>query len=101
MTQPEIDLYLRKSKVIRDGEFILSLDAQEQRGREWAQDNGFRVRKVWHDNLSAWSDVERPGFDSALSAVMAEQVPALWCAYLDRLPGRVSRTSFRSWAKPV
>ncbi|MEU9997536.1 hypothetical protein [Streptomyces sp. NPDC050848] len=36
------------------------------------------------DNLSAWSDIERPEFDKALAAVLAGEVPALWCAYLDR-----------------
>ncbi|WP_030245973.1 hypothetical protein [Streptomyces sp. NRRL S-350] len=36
------------------------------------------------DNLSAWSDVKRPEFDKAVSAVLAGDVPILWCAFLDR-----------------
>ncbi|MFC9329030.1 recombinase family protein [Kitasatospora sp. NPDC057015] len=58
--------------------------AQEAEGREWAARNHYRVRRVWVDNLSAWSDVARPGFDSALAAVLDDQVPALWCFALDR-----------------
>jgi hypothetical protein len=83
---PEIDLYLRKSKVVREGDKrdITSIQAQEAEGREWALRNRYRVRKVWVDNLSAWSDVARPGFDSALAAVLDDQVPALWCFALDR-----------------
>ncbi|MFD0404716.1 recombinase family protein [Kitasatospora sp. NPDC127116] len=83
---PEIDLYLRKSKVVREGEKrdITSIRTQEAEGREWAAANHYRVRKVWIDNLSAWSDVARPGFDNALAAVLDDQVPALWCFALDR-----------------
>ncbi|MGW7449590.1 recombinase family protein [Kitasatospora sp. NPDC054795] len=83
---PEIDLYLRKSKVVREGDKrdITSIRAQESEGREWAVRNHYRVRKVWVDNLSAWSDIARPGFDNALTAVLDDQVPALWCFALDR-----------------
>ncbi|MFJ9948585.1 recombinase family protein [Kitasatospora sp. NPDC091207] len=83
---PEIDLYLRKSKVVREGDKrdITSIRAQEAEGREWAARNHYRVRKVWIDNLSAWSDIARPGFDNALAAVLDDQVPALWCFALDR-----------------
>ncbi|GLW74941.1 hypothetical protein Kpho02_72380 [Kitasatospora phosalacinea] len=83
---PEVDLYLRKSKVVREGDKrdITSIRAQESEGREWAAKNHYRVRKVWVDNLSAWSDVARPGFDNALAAVLDDHVPALWCFALDR-----------------
>ncbi|HJD85315.1 recombinase family protein [Kitasatospora aureofaciens] len=63
---------------------VLSIQAQEDSGRAWAAREGYLVRKVWIDNLSAWSDVERPEFDKALAAVLEGEVPALWCAYLDR-----------------
>lgn len=83
--RPEVDLLLRKSKIVRDGEQALSLRAQEERGRRWAEENGYRVRKVWKENLSAWDDVERPKYDAAMAAVLNGEVPALWCYALDRL----------------
>jgi DNA invertase Pin-like site-specific DNA recombinase len=81
---PEVDLLLRKSKIVREGENALSLRAQEDRGRRWADEQGYSVRKVWKENLSAWSDVERPKYDAAMSAVLNGEVPALWCYALDR-----------------
>ncbi|MFE7111301.1 recombinase family protein [Streptomyces sp. NPDC057575] len=83
---PPIDLYLRKSRVVRheDPRDLTSIQAQEDSGRAWAAREGYRVRHVWVDNLSAWSDIERPEFDKALATVLAGEVPALWCAYLDR-----------------
>jgi site-specific DNA recombinase len=82
--RPEIDLLVRKSKIVREGEHALSLRAQEERGRRWADQNGYRVRKVWKENLSAYSDVERPRYDAAMKAVRDGEVPALWCFALDR-----------------
>ncbi|MFD8315874.1 recombinase family protein [Kitasatospora purpeofusca] len=84
--QEEVDLYLRKSKRVRaeDARDLLSVQTQEELGRAWAAKHGKRVRKVWVDNLSAWSDVKRPEFDGAVSAVLAGEVPTLWCAFLDR-----------------
>lgn len=83
---PYVDLYLRKSRLVRheDPRDLTSIKAQEDSGRSWAAREGYEVRHVWVDNLSAWSDVERPEFDKALAAVLAGDVPALWCAYLDR-----------------
>ncbi|MEU6973638.1 recombinase family protein [Kitasatospora aureofaciens] len=60
------------------------MQAQEASGRAWAAREGYLVLKVWIDNLFAWSDVERPELDKALAAVLEGEVPALWCAYLDR-----------------
>jgi hypothetical protein len=40
---PEIDLYLRKSTRDRDGLHALTFRAQEARGREWADANGYTV----------------------------------------------------------
>ncbi|MEV7778455.1 recombinase family protein [Kitasatospora sp. NPDC088351] len=99
---PEIDLYLRKSKIVRESDKrdITSVRAQESEGREWAVRNHYRVRKVWVDNLSAWSDVARPGFDNALTAVLDDQVPVLWCFALDRYTRKGTTTSARSWARP-
>lgn len=82
--RPEVDLLLRKSKIVREGERALSIRAQEERGRAWAAENGYRVRKVWKENLSAWSDVKRPMYDAAMDAVLGGEVPALWCYALDR-----------------
>ncbi|WP_158575940.1 recombinase family protein [Streptomyces corynorhini] len=82
--RPEADLLLRKSKVVREGERALSIRAQEERGRAWAEENGYRVRKIWKENLSAWSDVKRPKYDAAMDAVLNGEVPALWCYALDR-----------------
>lgn len=79
-----VDLLLRKSKVVREGEHALSLRAQEERGRRWADEQGYTVRKVWKENLSAYSDVERPKYDAAMKAVLDGEVPALWCYALDR-----------------
>lgn len=81
---PEIDLYLRKSKRDREGTRALSLRAQEQRGRQWADENGYTVRRVWSDNLGAWSDTKRPDFDKAFTALSAGEVEALWVYALDR-----------------
>ncbi|AXG80450.1 recombinase family protein [Streptomyces paludis] len=82
--RPEVDLLLRKSKIVREGERALSIRAQEERGRAWAAENGYRVRRVWKENLSAWSDVKRPMYDAAMDAVLGGEVPALWCYALDR-----------------
>ncbi|MFG3036870.1 recombinase family protein [Streptomyces sp. NPDC048330] len=82
--RPWVDLLLRKSKVVREGERALSIRAQEDRGRSWADEHGYCVRKIWKENLSAWSDVRRPKYDAAMSAVLNGEVPALWCYALDR-----------------
>ncbi|MDQ0793675.1 recombinase family protein [Streptomyces sp. B1I3] len=84
MAKPQVDLLVRKSKVVREGERALSLRAQEDRGRRWADDHGYDVREVWKENLSAWSDIERPKQDAAMAAVLAGEVSALWCFALDR-----------------
>ncbi|MFI6864723.1 recombinase family protein [Streptomyces sp. NPDC050421] len=80
----EIDLYLRKSKITRERDRALTFRAQESRGRRWAEEHDYTVRKVWSDNLSAYSDSTRPEFDKAISALGADEVPALWCYALDR-----------------
>ncbi|MDO0916808.1 recombinase family protein [Streptomyces sp. DT2A-34] len=80
----EIDLYLRKSKIVREGVEALTFETQEARGREWAHRHEYRVRKVWKDNLSAWTDTKRPDFDKALGALRRKEVPALWCYAVDR-----------------
>ncbi|WP_327385658.1 recombinase family protein [Streptomyces sp. NBC_01207] len=84
-TRPWLDLLLRKSKIVREGERALSIRAQEDRGRAWADENGYRVRRVWTENLSAWSDVKRPKYDAALIALGDSDGPdALWCYAMDR-----------------
>ncbi|MFJ7250774.1 recombinase family protein [Kitasatospora sp. NPDC098652] len=81
---PQADLLLRKSKVVREGERALSIRDQEHRGRAWAAEHGYCVRKVWRENLSAWSDVRRPKYDAAMAAVLLGEVPCLWVYALDR-----------------
>ncbi|MFI7017902.1 recombinase family protein [Streptomyces sp. NPDC050164] len=80
----EIDLYLRRSKITRQGVEALTFKTQEERGRAWAEQHNYRVRKVWKDNLSAWTDVKRPDFIKALGALKRKEVPALWCYAVDR-----------------
>ncbi|MFF5537870.1 recombinase family protein [Streptomyces cinerochromogenes] len=80
----EIDLYLRKSAIVREGVEALTFQTQEERGREWAKQHGYHVRKVWRDNLSAWTDTKRPDFERALAALRRKEVPALWCYAVDR-----------------
>lgn len=98
MTQ-EIDLYLRKSAITRQRERALTFRAQEERGRRWADENGYTVRKVWADNLSAYTDTVRPKFDKAIGALLADEVPALWCYAADRFSRKgldpLSRSSTR------
>ncbi|MFE4305979.1 recombinase family protein [Streptomyces sp. NPDC056891] len=79
-----IDLYLRKSDVTRQRERALTFRAQEARGRKWSAENGYVVRKVWADNLSAYTDTVRPEFDKAIAALTNDEVPALWCYACDR-----------------
>lgn len=73
--KPPADLLVRESKVVREGEHALSLRAQEERGRRWADENGYSVRKVWKENLSAYSDIERPKYDAAMPAVLSGKFP--------------------------
>ncbi|MFB7713623.1 recombinase family protein [Streptomyces sp. NPDC056105] len=87
MTQ-EIDLYLRKSAITRQRERALTFRAQEERGRRWADEHGYTVRKVWADNLSAYTDTVRPDFDKAIRALKDGEVPALWCYAADRFSRR-------------
>lgn len=84
MDDEEIDLYLRKSKIVQAGTKALTFRTQEDRGRAWAKANGKTVRKVWKDNLSAWSVARRPDFEKALKALQNQEVPALWCYAVDR-----------------
>ncbi|MFJ4790242.1 recombinase family protein [Streptomyces sp. NPDC088794] len=80
----EIDLYLRKSAITRQRERALTFRAQEERGRRWADEHDYTVRRVWADNLSAYTDTVRPEFDKAIGALFADEVPALWCYAADR-----------------
>jgi DNA invertase Pin-like site-specific DNA recombinase len=84
----KIDLYLRKSRRDREGVNALGFRAQEERGRRWAEENGYVVRAVWKDNLSAWSDAHRPEFHKALTALSSSEAEGLWCYALDRFSRR-------------
>ena len=83
-----MDLLLRKSRIVREGERALSIRAQESRGREWADAHGYRVRKVWKENLSAWSDTNRPVYDAAMADLALGEAAALWCYAMDRFSRR-------------
>ncbi|MFL4902771.1 recombinase family protein [Streptomyces sp. MMS24-I2-30] len=80
----EIDLYLRKSRITREGVEALTFKTQEERGCAWADHHDYHVRKIWKDNLSAWTDTKRPDFEKALGALRRKEVPALWCYAVDR-----------------
>lgn len=83
---PEIDLYVRKSKVLAKGERLreVSTDEQLRQGRAWAARNGFTVRREWVELGSAYADKERPKFNAAVQALLNKEVPALWVYMLDR-----------------
>ncbi|MFI2609629.1 recombinase family protein [Kitasatospora sp. NPDC018619] len=78
---PLVDLLLRKSQEVRGvaTRDILSIKAQERRGREWARENGYQVRRVWRENVSAYKrTVKRPDFDAAVHALLVGDTDALW-----------------------
>ncbi|MFG2906227.1 recombinase family protein [Kitasatospora sp. NPDC048286] len=79
-----IDLYCRKSKLVRGHRQELSTDAQEEQGHRRAHREGYAVRKVWKDIASGFKDVERADFDRALKALAGGAVPALWAYAVDR-----------------
>ncbi|MEE1824456.1 hypothetical protein PUR61_20080 [Streptomyces sp. BE20] len=60
---PTVNLLLRKSQVVRGvaKHDILSLKAQETKGREWARRNRLAVGRIFRENLSAYKPgVARP-----------------------------------------
>ncbi|MFF2745656.1 recombinase family protein [Kitasatospora sp. NPDC058048] len=76
-----VDLLLRKSQVVRGTATrdILSLRAQEVKGREWARTNRYEVRRIFRENLSAYKEgVKRPDFDSAVHALLEGESDCLW-----------------------
>ncbi|MGV9263143.1 recombinase family protein [Kitasatospora sp. NPDC003701] len=81
---PEVDLYCRKSASVSGRRRETSTDVQREIGHDWAHENGFRVRFVWRDILSAFKDIERPGFKHVMAALVKQEVPAGWVYKLDR-----------------
>ncbi|MFB7947001.1 recombinase family protein [Kitasatospora phosalacinea] len=76
-----VDLLLRKSQIVRGTATrdILSLKAQEVKGRAWAKANGYVVRRVWRENLSAYKKgVKRPEFEGAVQALLDGESDCLW-----------------------
>ncbi|MFC8719378.1 recombinase family protein [Kitasatospora sp. NPDC057198] len=76
-----VDLLLRKSQAVRGTatQDILSLKAQEARGRAWAKKNQATVRKIFRENLSAYKlTVKRPEFDAAVRALLEGESDCLW-----------------------
>ncbi|MFJ6622366.1 recombinase family protein [Kitasatospora sp. NPDC091335] len=76
-----LDLLLRKSQVVRGtaARDILSLKAQETRGRAWGKQNGYTIRRVFRENLSAYKKgVKRPDFDEAVHALLEGDSDCLW-----------------------
>jgi len=84
-----MDIYARKSVMLKGRLGELSTNAQIQRGRDWASWNHLKVRKVWQDRLSASRrDVVRPDYTKALEALAAGEIKTLWCYKLDRFDRR-------------
>ncbi|MBO1418339.1 recombinase family protein [Streptomyces sp. FH025] len=76
-----VDLLLRKSQVVRGtaAQDILSLKAQETKGRAWAKRNRYEVRRIYRENLSAYKlTVKRPDFDAAVHALLEGESDCLW-----------------------
>ncbi|WP_406087468.1 recombinase family protein [Kitasatospora purpeofusca] len=76
-----VDLLLRKSQVVRGtaARDILSLKAQEVRGRAWAKRDGYEIRRIFRENLSAYKKgVKRPEFDAAVHALLDGDSDCLW-----------------------
>ena len=76
-----MDLLLRKSAVVRGTAVkdILSLKAQEAKGRARAKKDGYVVRRIWRENLSAYkAGVKRPDFDAAVHALLEGDSDCLW-----------------------
>ncbi|MFD8595354.1 recombinase family protein [Kitasatospora sp. NPDC059646] len=79
-----MDILARKSVKLDGRRGELSTDAQEARGRQWADWNGLTVRKVWTEKISASKGLKRPDYDRALAALAAGEIGTLWCYKLDR-----------------
>ncbi|MGW1174033.1 recombinase family protein [Kitasatospora sp. NPDC002543] len=76
-----VDLLLRKSQVVRGtaARDILSLKAQEVKGRDWAKRDGYEIRRIFRENLSAYKKgVKRPEFDAAVHALLEGDSDCLW-----------------------
>ncbi|MFD4397888.1 recombinase family protein [Kitasatospora sp. NPDC058478] len=76
-----VDLLLRKSQVVRGtaARDILSLKAQEVKGRAWAKTNRYEIRRIFRENLSAYKlTVKRPDFDAAVHALLEGESDCLW-----------------------
>ncbi|WP_037971900.1 recombinase family protein [Streptomyces sp. NRRL WC-3742] len=76
-----LDLLLRKSEVVRNTakKDILSLKAQETRGRAWGARNGYTIRRIFRENVSAYkTTVKRPDFDEAVHALLEGESHCLW-----------------------
>ncbi|MFF4815116.1 recombinase family protein [Kitasatospora sp. NPDC001309] len=78
---PYLDLLLRKSQVVRGTAVrdILSLKSQENQGRAWGRLNGYTIRRVFRENLSAYkTGVKRPEFEAAVHALLEGESDCLW-----------------------
>ncbi len=76
-----LDRLLRKSQVVRGTSTrdILSLKSQESQGRAWGKRNGYTIRRVFRENLSAYkAGVKRPDFDEAVQALLDGESDCLW-----------------------
>ncbi|KRB63360.1 hypothetical protein ASE03_33270, partial [Kitasatospora sp. Root187] len=76
-----LDLLLRKSQVVRSTPTrdILSLKAQETKGRAWGRANGYEIRHIFRENLSAYkTGIKRPEFDAAVLALLDGESDCLW-----------------------
>ncbi|MFJ1754158.1 recombinase family protein [Kitasatospora sp. NPDC088134] len=76
-----LDLLLRKSQIVRGtaARDILSLKAQETRGIRWGKRNGYTIRRIFRENLSAYKPgVKRPDFEEAVHALLEGESDCLW-----------------------
>ncbi|MFB8167355.1 recombinase family protein [Kitasatospora purpeofusca] len=76
-----LDLLLRKSQIVRGtaARDILSLKSQETRGRAWGKRNGYTIRRIYRENLSAYKPgVKRPDFEAAVHALLEGESHCLW-----------------------
>ncbi|MFJ2190559.1 hypothetical protein ACIOJE_21910 [Kitasatospora sp. NPDC087861] len=55
------------------------MKSQESQGRAWGKRNGYTIRRVFRENLSAYkAGVKRPEFDEAVQAKAVDRDAGKW-----------------------